>query len=218
LKLEDYCKITTEELFELLAQKNNAVHVDGYVYIDNGSPVLAVAHADVHPNIEDHLSFTQGSSEIGSDTLVYSPYLDDRLGIYAIFEKLPDLGIDVDILITDGEEVGNSSAKDFSQDCYKDYNWIVEFDRKGDDVVLYEYKNRQMEKLLIQAGFIIGDGTRSDISHMQSLGVACFNVGIGFHHEHYPDCWANLAILNRQLDRFEEFYRINKSCIFEDES
>ena len=75
-----------------------------------------------------------------------------------------------------------------------------------------------MEKLLIQAGFIIGDGTRSDISHMQSLGVACFNVGIGFHHELYPDCWANLAILNRQLDRFEEFYRINKSCIFEDES
>ena len=152
------------------------------------------------------------------DTLVYSPYLDDRLGIYAIFERLPDLGIDVDILITDGEEVGNSSAKDFSQNCYKNYNWIVEFDRKGEDVVLYDYKNMQTEESLIEAGFIIGDGTRSDISHMQSFGVVCFNVGIGFHHEHYSDCWADMAMFERQLGRFEDFYRINKSCILEDES
>ena len=164
------------------------------------------------------LSFREAGSESGTGTYVYSPYLDDRLGIYAIFEKLPNLGIDIDVLITDGEETGKSSAREFSRNCHKNYNWIVEFDRRGEDVVLYEYKNQQMKKGLKQAGFSIGEGIRSDISHMQSLGIACFNVGIGFHHEHYPDCWADLAIFHKQLGRFEEFYRTNRDQIFKNEA
>ncbi len=180
---------------------------------------MAVAHADVHPRIENQLSFREADSESGPRTHVYSPYLDDRLGIYSIFEELPKLGIDVDILITDGEETGESSAKEFSQNCQKNYNWIVEFDRRGEDVVLYKYKNEHMEKSLVEeAKFKKGKGASSDISHMKSLGVACFNVGIGFHDEHHPNCSADLAMFERQLTRFQEFYRINKSILFKNEA
>lgn len=219
MELRDYCMLRTDELMKMLSKKDNAVNIDRYLYIDNGESVLAVAHADVHPEIENQLSFSEADSETGTGTLVYSPYLDDRLGIYAIFEWLPVLGIDVDILITDGEEIGQSSANEFSQNCQKEYNWIVEFDRKAEDVVLYEYRNKQMEKsLAIEAKFRIGEGSRSDISHMKSLGVACFNVGIGFHNEHHPDCWADLAMFERQLGRFEVFYRINKKNFFKNEN
>jgi hypothetical protein len=218
MELRDYCMTGTDELLELLSKRNNAVSEYGYIYIDNGKSVLAVAHADVHRLIEGQLSFTQKNSEMGSDPLVYSPYLDDRLGIYVIFEKLPALGINMDILITTGEESGNSSAREFSQNCFKKYNWIVEFDRKDEDVVLYEYQNRDMEKSLIKVGFKIGLGSRSDISHMESFGVACFNVGIGFSHEHYSDCSADLAILDRQLERFERFFRKNTDRFFKNEA
>ena len=65
VELKDYCTITTDCLLVLLAQKTDAVLKDRYVYIDNGSPVLAVAHADVYWRIEGLLSFTQGNIQIG---------------------------------------------------------------------------------------------------------------------------------------------------------
>lgn len=119
MDLRVYCMIKTDELIKMLSKKYSAVNVDRYVHIDNGESVLAVAHAYVHPRIVDQMSFTQDHSEIGIATRVWSPYLDDRLGIYAIFERLPKLGIAVDILITDGEETGESSAKEFAQNCQK---------------------------------------------------------------------------------------------------
>lgn len=101
----------------------------------------------------------------------------------------------------------------------KKYNWIVEFDRKGEDVVFYKYKNTQMEKSLIEAvQFKKGEGTSSDISRLQPLGVACFNVGIGYYNEHYANCWADLVVFERQLGRFKEFYRINRDRLFKNEA
>jgi hypothetical protein len=211
MSLEDYCKLDTDDLLKELAEKPEAIYRDRYVYIDAGSPILTVAHADVHPDIENIVYFDSHEETVDGvkDTRVYSPYLDDRLGVYAIFEKLSDFGINADILITTDEEVHKSSALEFSTNCPKNYNWIVEFDRKGEDVVLYSYKNGQMENELMEAGFKIGRGTSSDISQMTSLGLACFNVGIGYHDAHTPECWASLSELERQLERFQRFYSKN---------
>lgn len=216
LDLEQYCKIKTQNLMTLLGSRTDALYENGYVYIDNNSPVLAVAHADVHSRIEHIIRFEKSTSGYGDEQIVKSPYLDDRLGVFTILETLPNLGIDTDVLITTGEESGQSTANEFSENCARRFNWIVEFDRKGEDVVLYEYSNEEMESELIQARFEIGFGTSSDIMHLKSLGIACFNVGIGYSREHYSDCWADLRILDRQLERFSNFYHRNRNKIFLD--
>lgn len=76
---------------------------------------------------------------------------------------------------------------------------------------------RLMKKEIIDAGFQIGRGTSSDISHMTSLGIACFNVGIGYKDEHDPRCWADLRVLERQLERFSTFYNGARNKLFVDE-
>ena len=214
--LEQYCTIKTQSLMNLLGSRPDALHESGYVYIDNNAAVLAVAHADVHWRIEHVIRFEKSTAGHGDELIVKSPYLDDRLGIFTILETLPGLGINTDVLITTGEESGQSTANAFSENCAKKFNWIVEFDRKGEDVVLYEYSNKEMENELIQARFQIGFGTSSDIMHLKSLGIACFNVGIGYGREHYPGCWADLRILDRQIERFSVFYQRNKNKIFLD--
>lgn len=113
--------------------------------------------------------------------------------------------------------MGESTASKFSETCLKQYNWIVEFDRKGEDVVLYQYSNVEMEKSLIAAGFVIRSGTSSDIMHLKSLGITCFNVGIGYSGAHTPECRADLSILERQLERFTTFYNSNRNKLFMDQ-
>jgi hypothetical protein len=204
----------------MLAFKKNAIHQDGYVYVDNGADVLVVAHADVSPSIEKFPFFAKAAIDTKTfkDTRLYSPYLDDRLGIWLIFEQLPKLGIVVDVLITTGEEIGMSTAIDFALAIEKEYNWIAEFDRRGQDVVMYEYESKSMEKALKSSGFKLGIGTFSDICELEVFGVACFNVGIGYHREHSTECWASMNELENQLKRFSKFFHGNKDQIFVNEA
>ena len=46
--------------------------------------------------------------------MVHSGALDDRLGAYIILDLLPKLGINVDVLLTVGEEQGRSTANFFA--------------------------------------------------------------------------------------------------------
>lgn len=218
IKLAYYCTVPTEELLGRLSVENHGEHGSSYIYIDNDTSVLAVAHADVHPDIANIINFEVDESTHSKASIVKSPYLDDRLGIYAILETLPEMGINLDVLITDGEETGQSTASLFSTVCPKKYNWIVEFDRKGEDVVLYNYSCASMEQMLAGAGFTFGSGTASDISHMKSLGIACFNVGIGYQKAHSENCFANLRVFERQIHRFTKFFRQNRDNLFMDEN
>ncbi|MCP6726064.1 hypothetical protein NL526_28810, partial [Klebsiella pneumoniae] len=66
---------------------------------------------------------------------------DDRLGLYYIMEILPSLGINVDVLLTTDEEIGQSSASEFKKAEGKQYNWMFMFDRHGyGNVVMYQYE------------------------------------------------------------------------------
>jgi hypothetical protein len=75
-----------------------------------------------------------------------------------------------------------------------------------------------MEKSLVAAGFVIGAGTSSDIMHLQSPGIACFNLGVGYSTAHTPGRRADLRILERQLERFPSFYNGVRNKLFMDES
>ncbi len=173
-----------------------------YWYKDNGSKILAIAHLDtVQPDRTCQVTETAGG------LLATSGGLDDRLGAYVILEMLPALGVNVDWLLTTDEEMGQSTASDFVTD--KDYNWMIQFDRGGTDVVMYQYETDEAKKLVQNCGARLGNGIYSDIADMGHLGIAGFNWGVGYQDYHGVRAHAWLEDTFRNVARFVKFHRAN---------
>lgn len=176
---------------------------DFYAFLDRGADVLAVAHLDTVAGPFDRACTF---ADTAAGLVVHSRALDDRLGAYIILDMLPDLGVDVDVLLTTGEESGRSTAEFF--DAPKDYNWIIEFDRGGTDVVLYQYEDEDTVALVESTGAVVNEGIFSDISYMEHLGVKAFNWGVGYQDYHGPRSHAYLDDTFKMLDYFLEFYEV----------
>mgnify|MGYP001615358265 CR=1 FL=1 len=191
------CSQTIEQLFTDLG----GVVRDGYAFRDNGSNILAVAHCDTVCHSE-HFAYDNG--------VVFNAKLDDRLGVYTIMDLLPALGCKVDVLLTDGEEIGASTAANFNP--AKIYNWIVEFDRRGEGAVLYQYTGFTG---VVRKHFTLEHGSYSDISSMGHIGCMALNVGIGYHDEHMVNCYADLNEYTRNINRFIKFYEEQRDIFHE---
>ena len=165
-----------------------------YAFKDNGSNILAVAHCDFQPTV-NHFAV----AKLTGETLIFCPRLDDRLGVYTVLDFLPALGVNVDVLLTDKEEVGQSTAEYFKTD--KKYSWVVEFDRRGVDAVVYDYDGMLP---LVRPYFNVGNGTFSDISVLD-IGVQAFNVGVGYYGEHTSRCH---MVVEDYIDQIEAFVRM----------
>lgn len=215
MRLENYCMMSEDDLFLLLGELPNAVTGRDYIYIDNHAPVLAVCHADLAGSIVNDVDFAEAYTNRGRH-FATSPALDDRLGIWLLIEYISKR-VDVDILITTGEESGSSTAFEFAEDMLglREWNWIVEFDRRGADYVTYEFENSRFDKKMARCGFIKGIGSFSDICLLEDFGVMAFNVGIGYHHEHSRQCYADLDETMDQVARFMKFYRKYSGVRFE---
>ena len=161
-----------------------------FLYKDNGSNVLAVAHLDTVGHPDDRACRFVVTE--GAGTVVFSRALDDRLGAYIILEMLPKLGLNYDILLTVGEESGQSTAAYFDPPKGKEYDWMIEFDRGGTDVVMYQYDDAEVRQLVKDAGAQVGDGSFSDISYLGHLGIKGFNWGVGYQDYHGPRAHAFL--------------------------
>ena len=203
--------LIVKELLDLVCQSKPKVLCEGMTPIhkgkkeawfkDNGSDILAVAHLDtVNP------CGIKWSGEVKLDqTIFFSPYLDDRLGAYTIKVALPQAySIEMDMLFTMDEETGASTAELF--ETTKKYKWIVSFDRRGEDVVLYSFRGDDIEKKLKSVGFDVGWGTMSDICKLEHLGCKAFNVGVGYEEEHGKHPYMIVEVYNRQIQRFVKFY------------
>lgn len=153
-----------------------------YVFRDHGERVLGVAHLD---------TVLPCTHFVHDEERVICPTLDDRLGVHLLLDVLPLLGVRFDLLLTEGEEQGCSTARWFQPP--KKYNWMFSFDRAGTDVVLYQYDSPANRRLLHRAGFRVGVGSYSDIADLDFLGCAGFNFGCGYHRQHKPDCYADLG-------------------------
>ena len=188
--------------------EHNGTPGGDYVYRDNGANILAVAHLDTVQPQPRHFGYEKDKPDI-----VYNAQLDDRLGAWTILDVLPSLGIGVDVLLTEGEEYCCSTAKHF--DSKKEYNWIVEFDRSGTDVVLYDYETPELVDLLEVQGNTVGRGSYSDISEMQHLGVAGFNWGVGYYNNHFPRANYKVSEYTEAIKRFVEFYKTYADTRFE---
>jgi hypothetical protein len=178
---------------------NPAIESSRYGYKNQDMSVLAVAHTDSHQE-----SNYVGQLDHPVGRLVFCPRVDDRLGVYTICKLLPKLGIKTDLLLTDCEETGNTTAKLFKTD--KQYNWLISFDRMGTDVVMYNYLCDEMKDLLKYYKLEASGGAFSCIRSMESLAVKGFNWGIAYENYHSIHAYFNLDIYIKQLAKFLAFY------------
>jgi hypothetical protein len=178
---------------------------DYYHFRDNGSRVLAVAHLDTVVTDDrrtPHFRMTQ------MGPVVTGGSLDDRLGAYVILRMLPRLGITCDWLLSVGEESCESTAAYFTPG--KDYDWIIEFDRMGTDVVMYQYENEASRRAVRASGATVGKGSFSDIAVLDHLGVKGFNWGVGYRgNYHSPQGYAYLNDTLAMVGRFQRFHAQN---------
>ena len=160
------------------------------LFFDNNGKVLFVAHLDtvIEPKI-------MGLSK----KRLYATGLDDRLGCmlaYTLGQKYQ-----ADILLTDDEESFQSTAQ--YHKC-KDYNWIVEFDRRGNDVVTYGNNSPALLDAL-EKFWKIGVGSYSDICDLVTP-ICSFNLGIGYHLAHEQKSYVKLQQLREQIEKFGLFF------------
>ncbi len=201
--LERACQAPIDAFRRLKAATTVQETPDGpFIHIDRGASVLAVAHLD---------TVQSAKPQWLSPWIINTPDLDDRLGVWILLSLLPRLHPDVkyDVLLCDSEEVGESTAKDYAKAIGTDhaYNWLIEFDRKGVDVVTYDYDADGWDETLAAEGLTIGSGAFSDISYLEALGVKGVNFGCGYYRAHSKDCWADLRETRLQVDRFADFWR-----------
>jgi len=192
--LKDYCLAPVREIL------NNEM----FLFIDNNSSVLGVAHADVYfPQKQWYFVYDNTLN------LAFSPNLDDRLGVFLLLEYLPRF-VKIDVLITDDEEIELSTGKFFHPE--KEYNWMVEFDKSGDGIAIYNYK--WDVKYLYKYFDPIVEGNYSDICAMYHLKTMAFNVGINYYDAHQINCYAPLDATRENIEKFLYFYEENKDKKF----
>lgn len=182
-----------------------------YLYIKThpDSKVLAVAHTDYVLYRTPHISYDK--------RYVKCPQLDDRLGVWLILDYLKNIVQEkapFDILLTDFEEKGNSTAQHFNTDEGKTYNWMFQFDRRGTDVVMYEYETPELKKIIENYGFEVGRGSFTDLCYLSQLNCAGFNIGTGYHGEHSTSCYADLRETFGNAEKFLHFYMENYNVKF----
>jgi len=172
-----------------------------YVFIDRGADILAVAHRDHVVENAKHFYW----AAMANDNVIYTPVLDDRLGCWIINNVLPKMGFNFDILFTEGEETGNSTAAFFPGIEGKQYKFIVEFDRKEDDAVTYQFDRKVWEDALKDSGFKVNKGMFSDIGMLSHLKACAVNIGCGYKDYHSERANASINQLYQQLVRFKAF-------------
>jgi hypothetical protein len=157
--------------------------------------------------IGDHFGFCHVDDW---ETFVFSPRLDDRLGVFTILNILPMLGLKFDVLITDKEEIGQSTAGNFKTE--KKYKWMFSFDRRDDQTVLYKYTD--MREPCTKFFGTPGNGSFSDICRLGNLGCGGFNVATGYSKEHTPHCYASMKTWAKSVLAMKAFYAANKNVHF----
>ncbi len=196
----DFYQMDTYEIASVKTDENY------YYFLDRGADILAVAHLDT---VVDHEKRTASFCDTEAGPVIFSGALDDRLGAYIILELLPKLGINVDILLTVGEESGKSTAEHFDPPKGKDYLWGIEFDRGGTDVVMYQYDDFDTRSLVKDCGASVGNGSFSDIAYLEHMEVKMFNWGVGYKDYHSVRGHAFLDDTFMMVAQFMAFHEVN---------
>ena len=212
-ELSDYC-MADEKGFDHLGEVIENKDGTRNVFIKNqfgiDAPVLAIAHLDTA------LALTPSRFQYHPNKhMVVSQALDDRLGVWALCRKLPMFigNRGYDVLLTVGEETGNSSASHFDIETEK-YNWIFQLDRMGCDAVYYDFDSTDWLAALRDSGWAMNRGSFSDISTLRTGTVSAVNFGIAYKGQHTSGCYAYLDLVATQLYRVAAFYKMYEAHKF----
>lgn len=189
---KDICKLSQRQLKAymesyLINNDYDVINEDGFLYAKGDIPVLLIAHMDtVHRNlcttIHDNKGRLSSPQGIGGD---------DRCGIFIIMNLVKDFKCSV--LLCEDEEIGGIGARKFTRTEYiddLDVNYMVEFDRKGNnDAVFYSCDNKEFTKFITETtGFKEQYGTFSDISVVAPAAkIAAVNLSSGYYNAHTKD-------------------------------
>ena len=190
-KFEELCVKTQEEMKEFVVNellkrnRGEIIKDDGFVMYVGTYPVLLCAHMDtVHSKLPSVFVYANGT--ISSPQGIGG---DDRCGIYMIFEVLKHY--DCSVLFLEDEENGCIGARKFcasniAEEYIDKFNFIVEYDRKGNNhAVFYECDNKEFTRFITSGFFEEKEGTCSDISYLApKLNAAAVNLSCGYYDEH----------------------------------
>jgi di/tripeptidase len=193
---------------ELKAMGREVISQDGFIYSPGSHSVLLVAHMDTFHEerrgmpTDINIDKTDPDSPLGvlwSETGVGG---DDRCGVYIVMEIIKRL--DCHVLYCEDEEKYGIGARKFCQsNISPDVQFIVEFDRQGnDDAVYYGCCNNDFVQFVDFYGFKERHGSFSDISIIAPhLGIAAVNLSSGFYNAHLESEYIRLDDLEPIIDR-----------------
>ncbi|TXT66026.1 MAG: hypothetical protein BAJALOKI3v1_50024 [Promethearchaeota archaeon] len=234
--LIDWFYYTPKDVLEKFASLDNSIshgeYKERFVFIPGSRQdrVLLVAHADtVFNRMKPKIKFENGvfSSELKNCGIG----ADDRAGC-AIVWALKDLGHS--IFIADGEESGCVASNYASSipeinDMLQDHQFMIEFDRRGsNDLVFYDVGTKEFKSWCQHQfdGYKTNTGSFTDISVLAKK-ICGVNISIGYYSQHTSretlvySQWLNTLEKSRkvlsqknipkfELKRYKDFQTINQ--------
>lgn len=202
---EKICKMSQKDLKKFVAEKlkethNKVIEGDGYVYAQGEFPVLLVAHLDtVHKELPKKIIYDVKTDSLSSPQGIGG---DDRCGVYMIFEVVKQFNCSV--LFCEDEEIGGVGAEKFTRtDIAKqlEFNYIIEFDRKGsNDAVFYDCANDEFEKFITEEFYKSSWGSFSDISVLAPFfECAAVNLSCGYYNAHTTQEYVVLSEMDESI-------------------
>ena len=202
------CGFTQNELKKYVADKLTETHTDvicsdGYVFAKGSFPVMLVAHLDtVHKDLPSEVIAYDSLGVITSPQGIGG---DDRCGVYMIFQILKDYNCSV-LFCEDEEKHGVGSGKFVASEDGEtvkacNFNYIIEFDRKGStDAVFYKCDNQEFADFITSDYYVKSKGTFTDICvlcpHFDRAGV---NLSCGYYRAHRTDEYVVWSDMQRSI-------------------
>jgi hypothetical protein len=189
----------------LLKDRKFLNNMAGAWFLVNKPKLLFIAHRDTVRKPAGMTIF---------NNYIISPVLDNRLGMNLGINLAKALPF-IDILITDGEEMGMSTARFIPKKMLDKYNWIFSIDRMGKYPVTYHHYNRVAYESLINIFGSVAHGTFSDISEINE--VFSINFPAGHQSDHQELNYANLDDVEDCYHKIVRFIMENKDIRYRDE-
>jgi hypothetical protein len=203
---KELCKMSQKGLKKNLAKRLRETYAevkveDGYVFAKGEFPVLLVAHMDtVHKDLPQFFLYDNVKKSLSSPQGIGG---DDRCGIYMILQCIQKYNCSV--LFCEDEEIGTVGASKFAEAEWindLDFNYIIEFDRRGNnDAVFYDCDNDDFETFITKEFYKTTWGSFSDISVIApALGCAAVNLSCGYYGAHTKDEYVVLPEMEASIE------------------
>lgn len=175
-----------------------------------------VSDYDTAPSANDLLILTPGNTLVldeKADAKIKCLGADDRAGVAMIWQLVKSIvskqeKVDFNLFFPSGEEVGTQGTREFLR-IYKETfktPYMLEFDRRGNDIVGYDNGNISFMDDLEQAfDKATATGTFSDIAVFQrELKILSANISVGYKHEHTRSEELNLDTWYATFEKLKE--------------